>query len=254
MERGRGHDPNLGRDRRMPGATRQKRAGVTGIFRDAKDVLDGLAWAEKYRDGSRRKCDWDNRDEVNLYCQELRRKRREQRLENMVPSRVCWRCRLFKPHSADWVHITDIRERHLLRILRARRSGSVEKLPSLTAAAEVTLETAKSLNPDYSRPFVCQTCWKAERRRIKEGRPPMEINIDELAKEIVIRRFAVNGIALAASRTALGMTAAQFARKAGWSRSYQTRIENELADIPEGTWDTIKQVLQEAIAQSATTR
>ena len=250
-----GIDPDMGRGRQEAGSSRQKRKHPLGIYRDAEDALAGMDWAEKFKDGHRGVICWEDPEEVRLYIVERRLKRRIQRLDNPisgVPSRICWRCKTFLPHPSEWVHISYLVERHDQEARRASRRSGPESPRTIAALHTLlwTCKTASYFREDKRRgqcAFVCRTCWTNQRVRITEGVPEVKIDIDKCGVAFSVTRYKIDGIYLAASRTALGLTGKEFAEKAGWSRSYQSRIENELQDVAEGTFLTIQQVLRECI-------
>ena len=60
------------------------------------------------------------------------------------------------------------------------------------------------------------------------------------------RRFAVDGLTVKKLREAIGVSNREFARRAGWSRTYQGRLEKgEFRTVSNDTASTILKVFEE---------
>ncbi len=61
----------------------------------------------------------------------------------------------------------------------------------------------------------------------------------------VVTRFKLSGGALTSARLKANLSTAAFAQRAGWSLSYQRKLEGQSDTVNEETARTIIQVLQE---------
>ena len=91
---------------------------------------------------------------------------------------------------------------------------------------------------------VCRSCFW-----IAFGKLPNEtvqdVNVCIFSNEET--RYDISGIALKTARTIADVSMAEFARRAGWSRPYQMRLERgEVKSVNQDVAKTILQVLREA--------
>lgn len=98
---------------------------------------------------------------------------------------------------------------------------------------------------------ICRSCFF--RRLIKE-RTSLLVHKPKgklFGKEVVIVRYPLNGEELIKQRKAFKLSSYEFARLAGWSRSYQRKLEGETVSISKDTKEVIETVLREAGVEHA---
>lgn len=221
------------------------------VFEETSQMIAGIERAEKmYRQAlGGPQVDWDDPEDVSLHYRQRRQSSREFRLDKYVPHRVCPKCQAKKLGNKAWIDWKPAIECMKQNLLRARRNDR-----SATLLADRFLEIKKSIATAgrVVWPIVCRSCWAAAKKSITEGTAGMEIDLDKIGTEVVVKRYKIDGMVLAAARMSLDMSTISFSRKAGWSSAWQSRIENELPDVSEDTYLTILQVLKEAIANSVT--
>lgn len=159
---------------------------------EMKDLADSereLSKAEaQFERFMRRKCDWDDPDDVNLYRRSIRAEDRRAILDRLVPDRRCPSCRTVVVNSRSWV----INKRRTK--VRCRSCWSIMFL-------EPKLEEEGRL------------------KRIRVKQAIARAGGDE-------PRFTFNGVALETAIQMADMTKAHFSRRAGWSASYTQKLVN----------------------------
>jgi hypothetical protein len=187
-----------------------------------------------------RKCSWEDEADVREYRSEARQSRRDERLNKHVPDRVCPICQTKRMSSRQWVDIP----RYVFWVKKAaKRRGSDRLLGQLDLYEAVA---AKS-----SHPIVCRPCWQVLVSNEEQGSGD-ETDEGTIFEAEVVLRFKIDAERLIAAYSEVGMNRRAFARRCGWSESYQRKLETEIAEVNEDTRETILAVLREAIDRTGT--
>ena len=95
------------------------------------------------------------------------------------------------------------------------------------------------------RGALCRSCHQVIRR----GASPGLAEGNEVVFPSVVRRYSLDPAALHRSRTSTGLSSAAFARRCGWSRAWQQRLEGRSGtpppDVDEDTAARIQEVLND---------
>lgn len=177
-------------------------------YAQAKSVLKGEELAE--RDLTRdlkRLCDWDQPTDRAHHMSEARKRQRRADLRVLLGGKLrCPYCKRTRAKLSEWVIL---KKKHSTQRIAACRSCSTQAIEELDT----------------------------EERRTQVG----EIELFPSAEV----RFAVDGFALARVRTICGLTLRSFSDLAGWSVSYQRKIEGPTRTISQENANVILRVLRE---------
>lgn len=120
---------------------------------------------------------------------------------------------------------TDVRRRR--RALRARLFRRALRLSLVPVDARCPSCGEVKVHARWSRYGVCLACYRRAR---------MESRVVEL-------RLEIDGRQLRRERRRIGLSQAEFAARAGWSQSYQSRLESGTRVVAEATVHVIKRLL-----------
>lgn len=169
-------------------------------FKRVRKQLDDAERAERAHEREiRRKCDWEDPEDVAAYRQEKHAETRLAVLNELVPTRVCpGPCGQLRLSSREWVVSKDRRAAMCRRCFHNR----------------------------YSKPGGVQV-------------------LDLTLFPTVVTRYKLDGEALTRARAATKLSVRAFAHKAGWSLSYQRKLEAAAETVNEANAKTIITVLQD---------
>jgi len=173
---------------------------MTSAFKRVKVQLNDIAKAERAFDRERRKkCDWEDPEDVALYKQEQYQALRLAVLNELVPTRVCpGPCGQLRLSSREWVVSTD------------RKAA------------------------------MCRRCF--HNRYNKPGGAQI---LDLVLFPATMTRYKLDGGSLTLARVKTELSVRAFAHRAGWSLSYQRKLEDVSSTVNEATARAIITVLQE---------
>lgn len=229
-------------------------------FVDAKQRLKDMEWAERVK--ARRdlkKADWDDPEDKLLYHQEKKKEIRLKTLDRLVPKRVCAVCGGIFIDLKDWVISSD-RSKALCRSCFYKSVISEEDDLGEEVRLDVKMfvynvERSKYwLKSNYI--FMCRERadlsqedvgslmkWSSPYQSMIESGAVSTLkgeqllglasvlsvdNMEELTRGVFDARYSVIGKLLTFVRIEyMGLSKAEFARRCGWGRKTQTRIENE---------------------------
>lgn len=130
--------------------------------------------------------------------------------------------------KCDWKDCGDKAFYRKIQSVRLRREVIKDKYPDFRCPSckEIIIEPRRWVIRIYKSHIdcICKSCFQ----RFKAIPVPLEIekvySVDEVF--LLIPRFKVRGNILSVIREKAGVSKAEFARRCGWSRSYQTKLEN----------------------------
>lgn len=139
--------------------------------------------------------------------------------------------------STNWDDPEDVAEyrRKQRQVFREQHIPHDRKCPS----CGLVVANLRSWVLSAGKP-ICRSCFHSNSKKKGRSRVDAKIFSDpEL-------RFPVNRAALISARQIAGLSKSEFAKKAGWSRSWQQKLENGSAKtVSEETVDVIMEVLSE---------
>jgi DNA-binding transcriptional regulator YiaG len=143
--------------------------------------------------------------------------------------------------KCDWDDPLDVAEYR-----RAERTEDRTALLDLLAPRRVCPEcgTTRPLSRSWvlnkrKTAAMCRSCYQ---RRFEPNQVYVDTSIFESET-----RYRVDGAALEEMRTSLGMTISEFARRAGWSRQYQSQLESgSVTSVTHETASVVLTVIREA--------
>ena len=245
-------------------------------FVDAKQRLKDMEWAERVKARrDLRKADWDDPEDKLLYHQKKRKDERLNTLNRLVPKRICSMCKSMFVDLKDWVISSD-RSKALCRSCFHRCVSSEEDDSGKEVRLDIKMfeyDVEKSkywLKSNYI--FTCRERadlsqedvgglmkWSGPYQSMIESGAVSTLrgdqllglasvlsveNMEELTRGVFDARYHVIGKLLAFVRIDyMGLTKTEFARRCGWGRKMQTRIENESRFVTSNEMGKILEVM-----------
>lgn len=142
--------------------------------------------------------------------------------------------------KCDWDDPVDVRayrqeERSRIRNEILDRVIPTRKCP---CCSQLKLESSSWVISANCKKAICRSCY-FRKWPVKTVNSPERLFVEE-------RRFAVDGLTVKKLREAIGVSNREFARRAGWSRTYQGRLEKgEFRTVSNDTASTILKVFEE---------
>ena len=159
----------------------------------------------------KRKCDWDEPNDRAIHISQERNKQRMIVIRRLAPDGRCPTCRRVRRKSAEWV------------ILKRE---------------------------DETRFISCRSCCTTAKSRAEAEELADRLGAIEAFPSAEVR-VTVDGFQLARARSLCGLTYKAFAEKAGWSVSYQRKLEGPARTVSLETAQTCLQVLRETGGETA---
>lgn len=181
-------------------------------FQNEADILQGIKDAEdQLQRMITKECDWTDPEDRRGTRTDQRAAIRREELDHIAPERICPRCENRFLRSRSWVVV-------------GTKSHTEKRIA------------------------ICRTCFFRLQmsEKVHRLRDLMEFNEGLFSEPVSFLRFGLNGARLVELRFAVGMGAAEFARRAGWSRSYQRKLEQSTISVSEETKEVVLQVLRES--------
>ena len=183
-----------------------------GSYSKDRQVLEAVEKAEaELVREMKRKCDWDEPNDRAIHLSRERNRQRMIVIKRLAPDSRCPTCLRIRRTSAEWVVLQ---------------------------------------REDGSKFISCRSCCTTAKSRADAEELADRIGSIEMFPGAEVR-VTVDGFQLARARSLCGLTFKAFADKAGWSASYQRKLEGPARTVSLETAQTCLQVIRETGGDTA---
>lgn len=184
---------------------------ASGEFIKAREALAAISWAEEYRERKyRQDVEWEDQEDRQEYFRGRRRGKRWAFLFKVAPELKCPSCNELKIRSREWVIFEEKEGRRKVK------------------KAE------------------CRSCHWLKMFASEKGKECIKLPFSIF--EVAEVRFKFDNVALRKAIAKMGISGSEFARRAGWSRGWQRKLEDGLPQtVNDKTMEAILNVLVDAL-------
>jgi DNA-binding XRE family transcriptional regulator len=150
-----------------------------------------------------------------------------------------------RSRKCDWKDLADVAEYRKDQRYEEREKIILSVAPDrkCPSCSRLVMELSRWVVSKSEKSACCRSCWDRNKKSQAIEKPKQ-------FSRLIFRpdiRCSIDRLAFLAAREEAGLTQSEFARRAGWSRSYQRKIEDGIvATVTVDTAETILVVLSEA--------